>query len=87
MYLLINALEINLIFLKLFFNIVVKISFCGKNAGKKLINKKRNNLYFKLLRFTIFAFGAQNKTRTCTSLRSLVPETSVSTNFTTWAMI
>ena len=29
--------------------------------------------------------GAQNKTRTCTSLRSLVPETSVSTNFTIWA--
>ena len=29
--------------------------------------------------------GAQNKTRTCTTLRSLVPETSVSTNFTIWA--
>ena len=31
--------------------------------------------------------SARNKTRTCTSLRSLVPETSVSTNFTIWAMI
>ena len=87
MYLLINALEFNLILIKLFFNIVVKISFCGENAGKKLINKKRNNLNFKLLRLIIFVLSAQNKTRTCTSLRSLVPETSVSTNFTTWAMI
>ena len=29
---------------------------------------------------------AQNKTRTCTTLRSLVPETSVSTDFTIWAI-
>jgi hypothetical protein len=29
--------------------------------------------------------GAQDKTRTCTSLRSLPPQSSVSTNFTTWA--
>ena len=28
---------------------------------------------------------AQNKTRTCTPLRALVPETSVSTDFTIWA--
>ncbi len=29
--------------------------------------------------------GAQEKTRTSTTLRSLAPEASVSTNFTTWA--
>ena len=29
--------------------------------------------------------GTQNKTRTCTPLRVLVPETSASTNFATWA--
>ena len=34
--------------------------------------------------FRIFR-SAQNKTRTCTPLRALVPETSVSTDFTIWA--
>ncbi len=28
---------------------------------------------------------AQDKTRTCTALRPLPPQSSVSTNFTTWA--
>ena len=32
-------------------------------------------------------FCAQNRTRTCTALRPLVPETSVSTNFTIWAIV
>ena len=35
-----------------------------------------------------FSFScAQDKTRTCTSLRSPAPEAGVSTNFTTWALI
>ena len=32
-------------------------------------------------------FGAQDRTRTCTSLRILVPETSASTNSATWAFL
>ena len=32
-------------------------------------------------------YCAQNRTRTCTALRPLVPETSVSTNFTIWAIV
>ena len=32
-------------------------------------------------------FCAQNRTRTCTSLLTLVPETSASTNFAIWAII
>ena len=32
-----------------------------------------------------FIVSAQNRTRTCTAVRPLVPETSVSTNFTIWA--
>ena len=33
------------------------------------------------------AESTQDKTRTCTTVRSLVPETSVSTNSTTWASL
>ncbi len=32
-------------------------------------------------------FSAQNRTRTCTSLLTLVPETSASTNFAIWALV
>ena len=32
-----------------------------------------------------FFCRAQNRTRTCTAVKPLVPETSVSTNFTIWA--
>ncbi len=39
------------------------------------------------MNLSVFDISAQNKTRTCTTLRSLVPETSVSTNFTIWAVI
>ncbi len=35
----------------------------------------------------MFRFGAAERTRTSTSLRSLVPETSVYTNFTTAAYL
>ena len=33
----------------------------------------------------VFGNGAQERTRTSTTFRSLAPEASVSTNFTTWA--
>lgn len=36
---------------------------------------------------TIKDLRTQNKTRTCTAVRPLVPETSVSTDSTTWAYI
>ena len=39
------------------------------------------------LRYTLCSFCAQNRTRTCTSLLTLVPETSASTNFAIWAII
>lgn len=47
----------------------------GMNLNKKPLN---------VLNFNGFNIpkSARNKTRTCTTLRSLVPETSVSTNFT-----
>ena len=55
---------------------------CGMKSGMNL-NKKP----LKILIFSGFNFpkSAQNKTRTCTPLRALVPETSVSTDFTIWA--
>jgi hypothetical protein len=39
----------------------------------------------RLLSFVFYC--AQNRTRTCTSLLTLVPETSASTNFAIWALI
>ncbi len=48
-----------------------------------LRSTQKNRL--KQLLEAVSILGAQNKTRTCTTLRSLVPETSVSTNFTIWA--
>ncbi len=51
-------------------------------SGMNLTKKPLNMLIFS--GFNI-PKSAQNRTRTCTSLRSLVPETSVSTNFTIWA--
>ena len=38
----------------------------------------------RMARF-FYEIGAQEKTRTSTSVRPLAPEASVSTNFTTWA--
>ena len=49
----------------------------------KMRNKKRLTAYNELVSLFLCA---QNKTRTCTTLRSLVPETSVSTDFTIWAI-
>ncbi len=42
-------------------------------------------MVFFLLSFVLD--GAQNRTRTCTSSLTLVPETSASTNFAIWAFI
>ena len=41
----------------------------------------------QMQRFSCFCFidGAQDKTRTCTAERPLPPQSSVYTNFTTWA--
>lgn len=40
-----------------------------------------------LCHYTIAPFSAQNRTRTCTSSLTLVPETSASTNFAIWACL
>ena len=59
---------------------VTTLPFLGGGRGMGQIrvpfgHKKR------LMRTSVF-FCARNRTRTCTALRPLVPETSVSTNFT-----
>ncbi len=47
--------------------------------------KTKNHLQSVSLQVVMFVVRAQNRTRTCTAVRPLVPETSVSTNFTIWA--
>ena len=59
---------------------VTTLPFLGRGRGMGQIlvpfgHKKR-------LMFASVFFCARNRTRTCTALRPLVPETSVSTNFT-----
>ncbi len=53
---------------------------CLRTENKKnpLIQKKGN----PARQMSGGVLGARNRTRTCTTVRSLVPETSVSTNFT-----
>ena len=47
--------------------------------------KENNHLQTIVLQAVKSTISAQNRTRTCTAVRPLVPETSVSTNFTIWA--
>jgi len=43
-------------------------------------------LALRSVHYALRHFCAQNRTRTCTSLLTLVPETSASTNFAIWAV-
>ena len=52
------------------------------SVGPILLYTKKTASKFLLRRFFLCA---QNRTRTCTYLRTLVPETSASTNFAIWA--
>ena len=64
-----------------------KNSFLILNGYESGYDQNKKPLQLIELQWFFEFFCAQNRTRTCTSLRSLVPETSVSTNFTIWAMI
>ena len=65
------------------------ISPSGQSCKDKIQKLKvKNNSQFSSLcleSFTLRLSCAQNRTRTCTSLLTLVPETSASTNFALWA--
>ena len=54
---------------------------CAWGRGGANIRRKKTE---RMARF-FYEIGAQEKTRTSTTVRSLAPEASVSTNFTTWA--
>ena len=54
---------------------------CAWGRGGANIRHKKTE---RMARF-FYEIGAQEKTRTSTTVRSLAPEASVSTNFTTWA--
>ena len=55
---------------------------CAWGRGGANIRHKKTE---RMARF-FYEIGAQEKTRTSTTVRSLAPEASVSTNFTTWAI-
>ena len=53
----------------------------------RLLTHNRIDMKKQPFKKDCFKFGAQKKTRTSTSLRTLVPETSASTNSAIWALI
>jgi hypothetical protein len=59
-----------------------EVKFFGHYEGlSKRLQKKPRRKHLR----GCYIYGAQNRTRTCTYLRTLVPETSASTNFAIWA--